>query len=134
MDNTIEARKIYQSDFIHSLAKNSEACLDFRCHFGKNLDYTDYYCISGTDYFYSFVLIHYFRIYQIGYWLSPALRGKGLSHTYFCATFCLLKKHKPEYLFAVIDKKNQPSQKLIVHFGFSMMTQCGNKEIFAWYR
>ena len=133
MDNKFRVHEFSQQDFIRLASKKHEEYFDFQSYFGKNQNSANYYCVSKNDQFFDFILIYYSSIYQLGYWLSPKLRGKGLSQDYFDITFNLLKRHDPKCLFAVIDNGNRPSQKLVSRFGFEVMVSCENKKIFVWY-
>ena len=133
MENKITNHELVQLNLIEPNLKNCEEYLDFQSHFGNNQNQAHYYCVLNNKNFYKFILIHYAKIHQLGYWLSPNLRGKDISRTCFDITFSLLKKNNPDYLFAIINHKNQPSKKLISHFDFKIMAHCDEKTIFAWY-
>lgn len=133
-DNEFVIHKISQLDFNKSFTKYCADYLDFQSYFRINENNATYYCVSRKNLYYDFIMLHYSQIYQLGYWLAPKLRGRGLSQHYFKAAFPLLTMNVSKCLFSIIDNENKPSQKLVLQFGFKVMADHDDRKVFVWYK
>ena len=116
------------------ISKTDNRCfVEMSQHFTFKQDpATKYYTLEDNDGL-AFVLVYFSGLQQIGFWMSPNLRGHGKASMFLQATLAKMISADIKMLLAITDVSHKTSQKILLNNSFKRMAKTNAKYIYSRY-